>query len=263
MGVPHVVNTVHGLFAIPEDRLRRRVPVLAAEWIGARYSDLELYQSAEDLAWARRLHITSPGRLVLLGNGIDLSRYSPSLAGEERIPEAPRRAGDRRGRARGRDRRQDGPREGLRGVLPSRFRCAHAGPQRPVPGGGASDPDKPDSITAERIERAREDVVFTGWREDVADLMAVMDVFVLPSWREGLPRSAIEAAASGLPLVLTDIRGCREVIRDNVEGFLVPVRDPIRLAGAVCTLLEDPILRHRMGAAARRRAEERSTSDVW
>ena len=56
--------------------------------------------------------------------------------------------------------------------------------------------------------------------------MALMDVFVLPSWREGLPRSAIEAAASGLPLVLTDIRGCREVVRDGVEGFLVPVRDP-------------------------------------
>ena len=56
--------------------------------------------------------------------------------------------------------------------------------------------------------------------------MALMDVFVLPSWREGMPRSAIEAAASGLPLVLTDIRGCREVVRDGVEGFLVPVRDP-------------------------------------
>jgi len=87
--------------------------------------------------------------------------------------------------------------------------------------------------------------------------MAVMDVFVLPSWREGMPRSAIEAAASGLPLVLTDIRGCREVVRDGVEGFLVPVRDPDRLAGAIVRLLADPSLRSRSGAAARARAEER------
>ncbi len=84
-----------------------------------------------------------------------------------------------------------------------------------------------------------------------------MDVFVLPSWREGLPRSAIEAAASGLPLVLTDIRGCREVARDGIEGFLVPVRDPRSLAGAIIRLLDDPELRTRMGAAARARAEER------
>ena len=85
--------------------------------------------------------------------------------------------------------------------------------------------------------------MFTGWREDVAELMSVMDVFALPSWREGMPRSAIEAAASGLPLVLTDIRGCREVVRDGVEGLLVPVRDPEALADALTRLLEDPALR--------------------
>ncbi len=63
-------------------------------------------------------------------------------------------------------------------------------------------------------------MVVTGWREDVPELLSVMDVFVLPSWREGLPRSAIEAAASGLPSVLTDIRGCREVVRDGVGGVV-------------------------------------------
>jgi glycosyltransferase involved in cell wall biosynthesis len=86
--------------------------------------------------------------------------------------------------------------------------------------------------------------------------MALIDVFALPSWREGLPRSAVEAAASGLPQVLTDIRGCREVVRDGVEGFLVPVRDPVRLADAIVRLLEDPMLRRRMGVAARSRAED-------
>jgi ribosomal protein S18 acetylase RimI-like enzyme len=82
-------------------------------------------------------------------------------------------------------------------------------------------------------------------------------VFALPSWREGMPRSAIEAAACGVPLVLTDIRGCREVVRDGVEGFLVPVRRPDRLAAAIERLLGDGDLRTRMGNAARRRAEDR------
>ena len=76
---------MHGLYATPEDRLRRRGPVLAAEWIAARCSDLELYQSAEDLAWARRLHVARPGRSLHLGNGIDLSRFTPGRAGEERV----------------------------------------------------------------------------------------------------------------------------------------------------------------------------------
>jgi glycosyltransferase involved in cell wall biosynthesis len=77
----------------------------------------------------------------------------------------------------------------------------------------------------------------------------------LPSWREGLPRSAIEAAASGLPLVLTDIRGCREVARPEIEGLLVPTRDPERLAAAILQLVRDPAMRKRMGEAARTRAE--------
>jgi ribosomal protein S18 acetylase RimI-like enzyme len=84
-----------------------------------------------------------------------------------------------------------------------------------------------------------------------------MDVFCLPSWREGMPRSAIEAAASGLPLILSDIRGCREVIRDGREGFLVPVRDPDALAAALIGLLRNPELRAGLGHAARLRAEER------
>ena len=79
------MNTVHGLYATPEDRLRRRAPVLAAEWIAARCSDLELYQSAEDLAWARRLHLVRRDRSVHLGNGIDLTAFTPALAGDERV----------------------------------------------------------------------------------------------------------------------------------------------------------------------------------
>ncbi len=256
-GVPGVMNTVHGLYATPEDRPRRRAAVLAAEWLAARCSDLELYQSAEDLAWVRRRHLVRSDRSIHLGNGVDLTAFTPERAEEERIRKLRAELGIGEDElvvgTVGRMVREKGYEE--------LFRAARIVRER-VPGArflavGAADTDKADALTAEAIEAVRDDVVFTGWREDVSDLMAVMDVFVLPSWREGMPRSAIEAAASGLPLVLTDIRGCREVVRDGVEGFLVPVRDPVRLADGIERLLVDPSLRSRSAVAARARAEER------
>jgi glycosyltransferase involved in cell wall biosynthesis/ribosomal protein S18 acetylase RimI-like enzyme len=255
--VPCVLNTVHGLYTTPQDRLRRRAPVLAAEWVASRFSDLELYQSAEDLAWARRLHVTRPLRSILLGNGIDLSRFAPEHAGMERIRKLRAELGF------GQDELIVGTvgrmvlEKGYAELFSAAAMVRAKLPNARFLSVGQSDPDKPDAVTAEAIELARDDFIFTGWREDVADLMAMMDVFVLPSWREGLPRSAIEAAAAGLPLVLTDIRGCREVVDEGVEGILVPVRDPVRLAQAIVRLLEEPDLRSRMGSAARVKAEAR------
>ena len=254
-GIPRVVNTVHGLYATPEDPIGRRASVLGAEWIAGRCSDLELYQSAEDLAWARRLHLPRAGRSVLLGNGIDLSRFGPRDRDVEPTGELRETLGfddeDVVVGTVGRMVLEKGYDEFFRAARVVRSQ----NPRARFLAIGQSDPDKPDAVTAAQIEAAGEDVIFTGWREDVSDLMRAMDVFVLPSWREGLPRAAIEAAASGLPLVLTDIRGCREVATDDVEGFLVPVRDPVALASAILRLVEGPGLRERMGRAARAKAE--------
>ena len=85
-------------------------------------------------------------------------------------------------------------------------------------------------------------------------LYRTVDLVVLPSYREGLPKGLIEAAACGLPLVTTDVPGCREVVTDGVEGLLVPARDPAALAGAIGRLAADPALRKRMGEAARTKA---------
>ena len=81
-----------------------------------------------------------------------------------------------------------------------------------------------------------------------------MDMFGLPSHREGFPRAAMEAAAMGLPVVATDIRGCRQVVDDGVNGWLVPVRDAMALAAAIGRLA-DVSQRHAMGAASRAKAE--------
>jgi glycosyltransferase involved in cell wall biosynthesis len=83
-GVPLVVNTVHGLYATPEDRLRKRAAVLGAEWLAGRCSDLELYQSEEDLRWAARLRLARRGRSHLLGNGTDVGHFDPARVPPER-----------------------------------------------------------------------------------------------------------------------------------------------------------------------------------
>ena len=107
------------------------------------------------------------------------------------------------------------------------------------------------------LERARaRGVHLLGHRDDVDALYAAMDVFVLASHREGFPRAAMEATAMGLPVVATDIRGCRQVVDPDVTGLLVPVRDPGALAQTLLELGADPPRRRALGAAGRARALE-------
>jgi len=256
-GVPCVVNTVHGLFVTPEDRALKRLPVLALERLAARFSDLELYQSEEDLRWARRIGLVSLEKSVLLGNGVDLSHFDPSSVPSSRLADLRQELGIPAGApvvgTMGRLVAEKGYRElfgaarAVRASIPDvRFLVL-----------GDTDPEKADTLSRTEVERSGDHVVLAGWRGDVRDLLALMDVFVLASWREGLPRSAVEAAAMARPLVLTDIRGCREVARNEREGILVPPRSPESLADAILRLLRGPELRTRLGTAARARALQR------
>src|SRR5262245_15693457 len=100
-------------------------------------------------------------------------------------------------------------------------------------------------------------VHFTGWREDIPDVLAVSDVFVLPSESEGFGRVVVEAMAMAHPVVATAVGGVPEIVRDGETGILVPPSDPAALADAVCSLLDDPARASRLGAAGRARAESR------
>jgi glycosyltransferase involved in cell wall biosynthesis len=120
---------------------------------------------------------------------------------------------------------------------------------------GAPDPGNPACVDAAVIERwhAAGDIEWLGHVEDVPALLRDIDAAVLPSYREGLPRSLIEAAACGLALVTTDVPGCRDVVRDGIDGLLVPVRDAAALAQAIARLDGDRALLQRLGDAARQR----------
>jgi glycosyltransferase involved in cell wall biosynthesis len=97
-------------------------------------------------------------------------------------------------------------------------------------------------------------VEWLGHVDDMPALLATVDIVVLPSYREGLPKILIEAAACALPLVTTDVPGCREVVAHEVDGLLVPPRDATALANAIARLQDDKMLAQRLGNAAREKA---------
>jgi glycosyltransferase involved in cell wall biosynthesis len=105
------------------------------------------------------------------------------------------------------------------------------------------------------------EVEILGHVKDIRSLWARAHIAVLPSRREGLPKSLLEAAAFGRPIVATDVPGCREIARQNVNALLVPVDDPEALAEALAALAQDAPLRHRLGAAGRRLVEDEFSSE--
>jgi glycosyltransferase involved in cell wall biosynthesis len=128
------------------------------------------------------------------------------------------------------------------------------------------DPDlaNPRSIPTATLQRWSQEpgIVWHGRVADVTQVWRAHHIAMLLSHREGLPRSLVEAAAAGRPIVTTDVTGCREVVRDGVEGFLVPPGDSNAAARALLTLAADPALRAKLGAAANARFRERFTAQA-
>lgn len=251
--VPAVVNTVHGLYATPDDGRARRAVVYALERAAAACSNAELLQNPEDLPVLRRLGVPAE-RMTVLGNGIDLVRFSPPTPDERASARAELGLSD--------DDVAVGVvsrlvwEKGLAEVIEAAtaLRVSHPGLRWLV--AGPLDPEKSDGLGADDLAdvSARSGITFLGEVRDVERFYRALDLYVLASYREGFPRSAMEAAASGLPLVLTDIRGCRQVVDHGRNGLLVPPRDGRALAGAVAELADDADRRARLGEASAARA---------
>lgn len=119
--------------------------------------------------------------------------------------------------------------------------------------------DNPTSIGQKELNewQVPGDIQYLGTLADVCSTLAESAVYVLPSYREGTPRTVLEAMATGRPVITTDAPGCRETVEDGVNGFLVPVKDVEALAGAMVKLVEQPGLRKEMGAESLRIAREK------
>jgi glycosyltransferase involved in cell wall biosynthesis len=258
-GVPLIIYTSHG-FQFHQSRPRwMRWAILQMErWLGRWATDLLFTQSAEDAQTATDLHIVPADRVVWIGNGVEVERFGP-----DRVLTTGRAALGLRERDRvigfvGRVVREKGVVELIEAM--AQVRAAVPEARLLIIGDTlASDTDAAAKaairhrIALHGLEHA---VIFTGFRDDVAAMLPLLDIFVLPSWREGMPRTILEAMASGLPVVATNIRGCREEVIDGETGLLVPPRDPATLADALIRLLSQPTLARQLGTAGRRRAFE-------
>jgi N,N'-diacetylbacillosaminyl-diphospho-undecaprenol alpha-1,3-N-acetylgalactosaminyltransferase len=118
---------------------------------------------------------------------------------------------------------------------------------------GAPDPGNSSSLSETFMQEQR-NITYMGHRDDVHDQLAKSDIFILPSYREGLPRTSMEALSMGLPIVTTDVVGCRETIDEGVNGFLVPSKNAIALADAIESLILNSDLRRTMGEKSRIKA---------
>ena len=221
---PMIAYTVHGF---PYQWDRRTIHsgwLMPAEWFLSFVTDLLLFQSQEDLEQAQRHHFR--GRATYLGNGVGDEWFStPRSAPAERPDGVPIQAVFV-----GRLTREKGLLDLLHALQST------SGVALTVIGEAL--PSDRDPITVEArdlVRSAHLPVTFTGHLEpaEIRAHLLASDLFILPSWREGIPRSIIEAMACRLPVLATDIRGCRELVTHDVTGWLVPPQDPTALARAV------------------------------
>jgi glycosyltransferase involved in cell wall biosynthesis len=266
-GVPIVVNTLHGFyFHEHTPRLVKRLHI-ALETIAGFCSDVILSQSAEDVATAVRERICAPRKIRQLGNGIDVRRFNRRNLDPDRT-RALRRSlgiagGDRVVGFVGRLVEE----KGLLELMEAARLLRSAAPGLKFLIVGPVDHEKADALlpAVAATYEVSDACIFTGRREDMPELYGLMDVFVLPSHREGFPRSLMEASAMGVPCIATDIRGCREAVTPGVNGLLVPVRDARALADAIGHLLGDPAKAADLGergvSLARRQFDEEHIFD--
>src|SRR5439155_1003945 len=230
-GVPLVVHTVHGFHFHQRSRLPSKLYSLATERALAGLTDLLLMQNREDLRIVRRWRGV---RAHLIGNGIDVQRFvrvARPHAGPGRVVaciarfEAVKNHHDLlRVFAR------------VHAACPqARLRLIGDGPLRP------------------QCERAAAElgiaaaVEFVGYRQDVGALLADVDVAVLLSWKEGIPRGLLEPMAAQIPVVAWRVKGTREVVRSGESGLLTPPGDLEQTTAHIVGLLEDPALRRGQG----------------
>jgi glycosyltransferase involved in cell wall biosynthesis len=256
-GVPVIVDTVHGFYFHDNMKpLKRAFYVLMAK-IAAKFSCRILSQSQEDIETAIKLKICPPDMIRKLGNGIDLNQFSRARfekdLGQKKknelgIPLDVFVVG-----IVGRMVREKGYIELFEAVS----QLAKKNYNIWLLAIGREEPEKSDGVHTADAEAfgITDRTVFCGHRDDVDELMTAMDVLTLPSYREGYPRTAMEGSAMSLPVVTTDIRGCREIVEHGKTGFIVPVHDALALEHAIKKLIDDEQLRVNMGLAGRCKAE--------
>lgn len=247
VGIPHVVNALAGmgwLFTSSAGAARWLKPIVRWALCRLLRSGIALVQNSDDAQLLMQLGVPTSHIRRIAGSGVDLQQFVPTSE-PQGVPVVllPARLLWDKGVgefvAAARLLKQQG--------IAARFVLA-----------GEPDASNPSSVPPGQVSKWVEAgvVEHAGWVKDMPQRLAESHIVCLPSYREGIPKSLVEAAAAGRPIVTSDTPGCREIVHDGDNGLLVPSRNAAALAQALGRLIGDPALRQRMGARGRIRAEQ-------
>lgn len=243
--VPATVNAVAGLgYAFTGERALGAGMRLPLRLALRRSSAWSILQNADDRTALERSGLVAPERVRLIrGSGVDLERFvaQPEPCGDPVVLLASRLLWDK----------------GVGEFVQAARSLREAGVKARFVLVGEPDVENPSAVPAASLQAWQGEGVIEWWgrRDDMPAVLAGAHVFCLPSYREGMPKVLLEAAACGRAAVSTAVSGCRDAVRDGVTGLLVPPRDSDALAAALGRLIADAALRGTMGRAARTLAE--------
>lgn len=252
-GIPIIVNTIHGLYFQNSSPFLKRKFFILIEKIAAKCSDLIFFVNKEDMKTVVKEGICSDKLIRYFGGGININKFNPKHFSQPFIDEKKEKLGIKLNQKIVGIVSRLVEEKGYLDLFEAFKNLIIKFPESSLLVVGPKDPEKKDAINPKIVENygIEKNVMFLGERTDVDEVYSLMDIFVLPSHREGLAVSILEASAMEKPVIATDIRGCRESVDNGKTGILVPIKSPEKLAEAIIYFLENPTIAKEMGKNGR------------
>ena len=259
--VPIIIYTAHGFyFHKGMSRFKYNIILKIEKYLAKHYTDFIFTQSEEDRRTALENNFVDKSKILTIGNGADVwGEFDPTNIEKDKInklyKEFNLNKNDKIITFIGRLVKEKGVKDLLEAFNNVSFNYEKKVKLIMV---GDIAQNERDKDTKEKIEKykANPNIIFAGYREDINNILYITDIFCLPSYREGMPRTIIESMAMNCAVIATDIRGSREEVVDGKTGFLIPISSINILTDKIKELIEDDKLLQEMKIAGRRRAEK-------
>lgn len=252
-GVPIIINTIHGLYFHKDSSALKRVFFIFFEKVSALCSTLIFSQNKEDVNTLVKEKIAKPEKIRYLGNGVDIEKFNSKRFSEEFVRNKKRELNIPEGFIVVGIVARLVQEKGYKDLFKAFSLVLKNLPKTVLLVIGPEEMEKKDAIIPKDafVGGVGKNIIFLGERADVEEIYPIMNIFVLPSYREGLPRAILEAMAEKIPVIASDIRGCREEIENNKSGILVPEKNPEKLAEAIMYLFNNSSKARDLGENAR------------